>query len=184
MRGDFIIPASVKSIDSAAFLNLGADSSVNLKFARGSVLNSIGVRAFHSANIVSMTDIDSMQQLPRSLRTIEAYAFHGAFPRSASFQSNFIIPGNVRKVGKHAFGTGHFTGTLTIESEHLTKPNLGTDIFHKESFISALARLTTIILPRGVFESYSQAELDAVFRPLEAGGKYLDFADKTTELTK
>ena len=177
VSGDLIIPASVDSIGTTAFWYLGTDSSVNLKFARGSVLNSIGVRAFQFANIVSM------EQLPRSLETIEAFAFESAFPSSASFQSNFIIPGNVRKVGDNAFGTGHFTGTLTIESPRLTKPNLGNDILQKPTVTSS-RRLTTIILPSTVFESYTQAELNAIFRPLQAGGKYLDLADKTTELTK
>ena len=86
------------------------------------------------------------------------------------------------------------SGTLTIESPHLerTPPlnpsgtphpdkrgRLGDALFF--AFGTGASPFTSIILHQTVFNSYSQTDLDTIFG---TGGSYVDFADKTTPLTK
>ena len=196
VNGELIIPAAVKSIGKEAFATLSnsSPSGVSLKFAPNSKLKVIGDTAFQESKIVGLS------RLPDSLETIEAYAFSNAF--AADVQS-FTIPANVTSVGTAAFmriSRSQFTGTLTIESPHLTRtppldpPNTpGDKIGRLGDTLLQIAfgggtptnQLTAIYLPRVVFDSYTQADLNAIFGTFaKPEGKYVDIADKTTELTK
>ena len=197
VKGELIIPAAVKSIGKEAFAHLSgfaSSSTVSLKFAPNSKLKVIGNNAFRNSTIVGLS------RLPDSLETIEPFAFYEAFEADLP---SFTIPSKVRNVGTGAFmdlSRTRFTGTLTIESTHLTRtppldpPNTpGTRTGRFASNLLAIAlgggsptnQLTAIYIPRVVFDSYNQADLDAIFGTFaESEGKYVDIADKTTELTK
>ena len=198
VTGKLIIPAAVQSIGKEAFSNLSTfhSSSVSLEFAPNSKLKVIGNNAFRDSRIVGLS------RLPDSLETIESFAFFDAF---AEDLPSFTIPSKVRNVGGGAFlktndSRGGFTGTLTIESSHLTRtppldpPNppgaktgrLGNNLLAITLDGAPLTnQLTAIYIPRVVFDSYEQADLNAIFGTFaKSEGKYVDIADKTTELTK
>ena len=188
ITGRLHIPASVKSIGRLAFRsagNLGGATPVSLEFAPNSQLESIGDQAFQGGAIKLVLP------LPRTLLTIGDNAFHTAL---RGRPTNLTIPENVTQVGTFAFGTsGAFSGTLTIESPHLVRtppldppnaPGTRTGRLGNSAF-SELAAIpnnpfSTIFLPRAVFDSYTQADLNAIFG---TGGRYVDLADRTTELT-
>ena len=197
VKGELIIPAAVKSIGKEAFANLSgfaSSSTVSLRFAPNSKLKVIGNNAFRESKIVGLS------RLPDSLEIIEPFAFYDAF---AADLPSFTIPSNLRNVGNGAFmdlsGT-RFTGTLTIESAHLTRtppldppntPGTRTGRFGNNLLAIDLGggtptnQLTAIYIPRVVFDSYTQADLNAIFGTFaKSEGKYVDIADKTTELTK
>ena len=193
VSGELTIPPTVEHIGPGVFYRLssGSDSSeefVHLNFAPNSKLKFIGNRAFNFARL------RAFPRLPRSLQTVEDDAFYLAeYPKL----SNFVIPENVSKLGRRAFGTsGGFEGTLTIESPNFrrTPPlstsgesppktgRLGDSIFARFSAAGTAPSLfTSIILHKTVFDSYSQTDLNTIFG---TGGSYVDFADKTTPLTK
>ena len=198
VNGELIIPAAVESIGKEAFniLSSSSSSGVSLKFAPNSKLKVIGINAFKNSSIVGLS------RLPDSLETIGNFAFSDAF--GANVQS-FTIPANVKNVGSGAFvrtssSDGQFTGTLTIESPHLTRtppldppntPGAKTGRFGNNLLEIAFGggnptnQLTAIYLPRVVFDSYTQADLNAIFGTFaKPEGKYVDIADKTTELTR
>ena len=179
VTGEFTIPAAVESIGLGAFRYLGQSGNPSLRFAQNSRLKTIGIAAFNFANI------SAMPPLPQSLETIGIRAFEEAFTLAAgSSLSNFVIPENVRSVGNNAFGSTVFSGTLTIRSPHLTRTpatgtrtgNLGSSIFTQSSF-PITQEFTRIVMPRRVFTSFTQADLNAIFGP---GGNYVDLADGTT----
>ena len=197
VNGELIIPAAVESIGKEAFYALSGysnRSTMSLKFAPNSKLKAIGDTAFQDSKIVGLS------RLPDSLESIEAFAFFNAF--AADVQS-FTIPANVKRVGGSAFvgiPLSRFTGTLTIESPHVTRtppldppntPGAKTGRLGDNLLATALGggtptnQLTAIYLPRVVFEKYNQADLNAIFGTFaKPEGKYVDIADKTTELTK
>ena len=186
ITGRLHIPASVESIGRLAFRHVGNNASpIDLEFDPNSQLKSIGDQAFQGGAI------DLVLPLPRSLLTIGNNAFH---PALRGRPTNLTIPENVTQVGTFAFGTsGAFSGTLTIESPHLVRtppldsPNapgtktgkLGDSAF-SELTTNPNNPFSTIFLPRAVFNSYNQADLNAIFG---TGGRYVDLADRTTELT-
>ena len=198
VTGRLVIPASVESIGSLAFREMGKTvertSLLRLEFAPNSRLRSIGRNAFQNGGI------HLASPLPRSLKTIENYAFHLALHDPVS---NFIIPENVTKVGELAFASGSsLRGTLTIESPHLKRtpplpPNptdppregrsrgrLGDSAFSELMAFSAPVNIfSAVFLPSAVFDSYTQADLNAIFG---TGGGYFDISDteKTNPLTK
>ena len=198
VNGELIIPAAVESIGKEAFtiLSDSSPSGVSLKFAPNSKLKVIGINAFQNSSIIGLS------RLPDSLETIGSFAFSEAF--GANVQS-FTIPANVKSVGAGAFmrtssSSGQFTGTLTIESPHVTRtppldppntPGAKTGRFGDNLLEIAFGggtpanQLTAIYIPRVVFGSYNQADLNAIFGTFaKPEGKYVDIADKTTELTK
>ena len=198
VNGELIIPAAVESIGKEAFDRLSNSSplGVSLKFAPNSKLKVIGINAFQNSSIVGLS------RLPDSLETIENFAFSEAF---ATNVQSFTIPANVKSVGVGAFmrtssSSGQFTGTLTIESPHLTRtppldppntPEAKTGRFGDNLLEidfgggTPTNQLTAIYLPRVVFDSYTQVDLNAIFGTFaKPEGKYVDIADTTTELTK
>ena len=186
VSGELTIPPTVEHIGDLAFYRLGNGSSsserVRLNFPPNSKLKFIGLQAFIGAGI------QAFPRLPQSLETVEEDAFRtvGHLPLS-----NFMIPENVKKLGNHVFGTNTtFQGTLTIESPHLERTptdttqtktgRLGNNLFFHFT-LSPTSPFTQIILHKTVFDSYTQADLNAIFG---TGGSYVDIADRTTPLTK
>ena len=188
ITGRLHIPASVESIGRLAFRNAGnrgGSTPIGLEFAPNSQLKSIGDQAFQGGSI------DIVLPLPRSLLTIGNNAFHTSL---RGRPTHLTIPENVTQVGNFAFGTsGAFSGTLTIESPHLVRtppldppnaPGTRTGRLGNSAFTELAANpnnpFSTIFLPQVVFDSYNQADLNAIFG---TGGRYVDLADRTTELT-
>lgn len=181
------IPAAVQSIGANAFSLMGSGDytvKMSLEFAANSKLKSIGDRAFDQASIAGLP------RLPDSLETIGERAFY-----VNTEISSLIIPRNVKSIGNFAFhdpgGRGTlFTGTLTIESVHLTRtPALtgpGEDppkTGRIGNFIlgSPQNSLTAIYLPRGVFNSCSRGDRDKIFGTFaRRGGRYVDIVNKDT----
>ena len=186
VTGEFTIPAAVESIGLGAFRYMGQNGEPRLRFAQDSRLKTIGIVAFNFAGI------SAMPPLPESLETIGVRAFEDAFASAAgSSLSNFVIPANVTSVGNYAFGSTVFNATLTIRSPHLTRTpidrtqtrtgNLGDSIFTESGAATVTQEFTKIVIPRAVFTSYTQADLNAIFGP-SAGVTYADLADGTTAL--
>ena len=182
VTGEFTIPAAVESIGEAAFQYLGRIGKPRLRFPQDSRLKTIGLIAFNFAGI------SSMPPLPQSLETVDIRAFENAFASAAGPSlSNFVIPENVRSVGNSAFGSTEFSGTLTIRSPHLTRTpatgtrtgRLGSSIFTDGGAAAVTQEFTKIVIPRAVFTSYTQTDLNAIFG---SGGNYVDLADGTTAL--
>ena len=186
VSGELTIPPTVEHIGGSAFHQLGFGSSaserVRLSFPPNSKLKFIGVQAFVNAGI------QAFPRLPQSLETVEEDAFRtvGHLPLA-----NFMIPENVKKLGNNVFGTNTtFQGTLTIESPHLVRTpadktqtktgRLGNNLFFHFT-LSPTSPFTQIILRKTVFDSYTQADLNAIFG---TGGSYVDIEDGTTPLTK
>ena len=184
----------MESIGRLAFRNAGNSggstigATIDLEFAPNSQLKSIGDQAFQGGSFKLVLP------LPRSLLTIGNNAFHTSLRGQPT---NLTIPENVTQVGNFAFGTsGVFSGTLTIESPHLVRTppldppnaprartgNLGNSAF-TELDTNPNNPFSTIFLPRAVFDSYNQADLNAIFG---TGGTYFDISDteKTNALTK
>ena len=184
--GELTIPPTVEHIGGSAFYQLSSASSsserVRLSFPPNSKLKFIGSQAFR--NVV----IQVFPRLPQSLETVEQNAFSAV---AHSTVSDFVIPENVTELGNHVFGTNTtFQGTLTIESPHLVRApadtavtktgRLGNNLFSALT-VSSTSPFTQIILHKTVFDSYTQADLNAIFG---TGGSYVDIADRTTPLTK
>ena len=180
--GELTIPPTVENIADNAFYHLGSTSSsselVRLNVPPNSKLKFIGNQAF--------------PRLPQSLETVEENAFRTVgIPGGVS---NFVIPENVKQLGDRALKiSAAFQGTLTIESPHLVRTpadtaaaktgSLGNAIFPFEDItVTGTSNpFTQIILHKRVFDSYTQADLNAIFG---TGGSYVDIADRTTPLTK
>ena len=159
---------------------------MRLNVPPNSKLKFIGNQAFFSARI------RAFPRLPQSLETVEENAFRTVgIPGGVS---NFVIPENVKKLGNRALEiSSAFQGTLTIESPHLVRTpadtaaaktgSLGNAIFPFEDItVTGTSNpFTQIILHKRVFDSYTQADLNAIFG---TGGSYVDIADRTTPLTK
>ena len=184
VTGEFTIPAAVESIGVGAFRFIGQSGQIRLRFARDSRLKTIENAAFTAARISAMTP------LPQSLETVGLRAFEDAFTSAAGPSlSNFVIPENVKSVGNNAFGSTAFSGTLTIRSTHLTRTpadrtrtrtgRLGSSIFTEGGAAAVTQEFTKIVIPRAVFTSYTQADLNAIFGP-SSGVTYADLADGTT----
>ena len=134
-----------------------------------------------------------MTPLPQSLETVGLRAFEDAFTSAAGPSlSNFVIPENVRSVGNSAFGSTTFSGTLTIRSPHLTRTptdrtqtrtgSLGSSIFTEGGAAAVTQEFTRIVMPRAVFISYTQADLNAIFGP-SSGVTYADLDGTALDIT-
>ena len=187
VTGEFTIPAAVESIGVGAFRFIGQSGQIQLRFARDSRLKTIENAAFTAARISAMTP------LPQSLETVGLRAFEDAFTSAAGPSlSNFVIPENVRSVGNSAFGSRFFSGTLTIRSPHLTRTpadrtqtrtgRLGSSIFTEGGAAAVTQEFTRIVIPRAVFTSYTQGDLNAIFGP-SSGVTYADLDGTALDIT-
>ena len=119
VKGRLVIPKQVRTIGIYSFVDLSRLSSVTIEFEEPSQLTAIGRGAFNLSNISNVV------KLPESLETIDGGAFYDAiFPVTNTFR----IPAKVKRIGPGVFfspSIHQISGTLTIASPHLTKPNLG-----------------------------------------------------------
>ena len=154
VKGRLVIPKQVRTIGMYSFADVSRSSSVTLEFEEPSQLTAIGKSAF------SFFRLNNVVKLPESLETIGGGAFYEAtFPVTNTFR----IPAKVKRISPTAFfsfSTHQIRGTLTIASPHLTKPNLGEHLFRLGSDRS---NFTTIQLHQAVYDSYTKAELSAIF---------------------
>ena len=180
VSGTLKIPRNVETIGRAAFDNLGQTLSASLHlfpsvvFEAGSKLKTIGFNSFMSASLKNF-------KFPENLETIESGAFHGVqFTPSGTL----TIPSNVSKI-KDAFGRVTGITAVDIRSKKLAKPAgasapfpLGRFFFHR-----TITGITEIKLPQVVYDSYTKAELQAIFgtNPTnyrKPDGTAYDFASK------
>ena len=155
VKGRLVVPKRVRTIGTRSFTSLGASSSSSeIEFEEPSQLTAIGSRAFSEA-------FTRVLKLPESLEIIGDRAFISL----RGFTTNtFTIPGNIKRIGEMAFlGTAvpQITGTLTIASLHLAKPNLGNNLF--VPIWLTRGNFTTIKLHQAVYDSYTKADLQAIF---------------------
>ena len=162
----FTVPKQVQSIGKKSFKSLGnRSSSLIIEFAEPSQLTSIGEDAFNAART-------SVLKLPQSLETIESGAFLNL--QGVRAATTFTIPANVKKIGHLGLTivSRPIKGTLTIESPHLIRTptdktqtrtgNLSGNVFIAP-IINPASNFTTIKLPKVVYDSYTTADLNAIF---------------------
>ena len=183
MSAILTIPRNVETIAKEAFRDLGYPTAgPTVVFETGSRLTTIGDSGFYQSRLKDFT-------FPANLETIEFGAFVNArFSFSADFSSSdtLIIPSKVSKIGAQAFA--YVSGGITavdIRSDRLTKPDgatanfpLGNNLFH------GVRVITKITLPQAVYDSYTKAELQAIFGSSftnyrKPDGTAYDFAGKS-----
>ena len=188
VSGILNVPRNVETVGNGAFMFLGgaavtsAAGGVSVKFENGSRLKNLGDTAFQLSVLRDFV-------LPENVESIGQSTFGNAgFRYSSTGPKIFTIPAKVSKIGNDAFGAiiSHTSGITDFEirSDALAKPvggsapfPLGNDLF---SNVSGIAKVT---LPQAVYDSYSKAELQAIFgsgfsnyrRP---DGRAYDFAAK------
>ena len=160
VSGTLKIPRNVETIGRAAFRNLAqtltrsSQRFPSVVFGAGSKLKAIGGNSFENASLKNF-------KFPENLETIESGAFRGVqFTPSGTL----IIPSNVSKT-EDAFVRATGITAVDIRSEKLAKPAsasapfpLGRFFFH-----SSITGITEIKLPQVVYDSYTKAELQAIF---------------------
>ena len=185
ISGTLTIPRNVATIGSGAFRGNATSGVYTVSFAAGSKLKSIGSNVFQLNNLRDF-------RLPENLATIDATAFTGAqFSFSTGFSpaGTLIIPAKVSKIGDRAFARGSSGSsgitTVDIRSDRLAKPAgatanfpLGNNLFENTTGI------TSITLPQKVYDSYTKAQLQAIFGSaftnyLRPDGTAYDFAAKS-----
>ena len=161
INGRVMIPKQIRTIGENSFYNLGSvwgsTSHVTIEFEEPSQLTAIGKDAFAFANIREL-------KLPESLETIGTGAFSNLTHLIST--NRFTIPGNVKVLSPAAFlviRNPAIGGTLTIESRHLVKPNLGENLFILANTGVASNFTTAIKLHKAVYDSYTNAELNNIF---------------------
>ena len=180
IQGTLTIPKAVQSIGENAFASDAffiSSRELTLTFEDESQLRTIGESAFYD------TGIRQLGPLPERLEVIGA----SAFGSNGIITTSLIIPRNVTKIGDGAFSRyrNRITGTLTIESPHLTRtPNdraqkktgaLGDNLFVYSIVGRGIqaSNFSTIKLQQAVYDSYTQAELTQIFGT-GTRGKYQD----------
>ena len=154
VQGTLTIPAKVQSIGEKAFGYLGnlRTQAVSLVFEKNSNLTAIKAHAFLSASLTSFA-------LPEQLETIEREAFGTLNPGSSKAIPSITIPANVRRISYEAFRRVAVT-TLTIQSPDLKKTV--SNIPLEDRLFAAFrsdSKITTLKLPKTVYDSYTKAEL-------------------------
>ena len=182
ISGTLTIPRNVETIAKNAFRNTGFSTAApTVVFETGSRLTTIGNNGFQQSFLKNFT-------LPTNLETIEAFAF---FTSQFSFSADFspsdtlIIPAKVSKIGAQAFA--HVTGitALDIRSDRLRKPDGATANFPLgNSLFQGVSGITEIKLPQAVYDSYTKAQLQAIFGSTfvnyrKPDGTAYDFAGKS-----
>ena len=184
VQGTLTIPKAVQSIGENAFVSdfsFVSSRELTLTFEDESQLRTIGDSAFYN------TGIRQLGPLPERLEVIG----ERAFLNNGIITTSLIIPRNVTRIGDGAFARLYtrITGTLTIESPHLTRtPNdtaqektgaLGDNLFVYlfDGGIEA-SNFSTIKLHQAVYDSYTQAELTQIFGT-GTRGKYQDLDGNT-----
>ena len=129
-------------------------------FETGSRLRSIGDSAFLNSRLKDFT-------LPENLETIESLTFFRtrfSFITDFSSPGTLIIPSEVSRIGNNAFQGVRGITAVDIRSDQLFKPDgaagsfpLGNNLFQ------GVSGITQIKLPQRVYDSYTKAQLQAIF---------------------
>ena len=184
MSGTLTIPRNVETLGEEAFRNFGYSNGAAppvVVFEPGSKLTTVGNSGFMDSRLKNFT-------LPENLETIEAFAF---FNSRFSFNTDFspsdtlIIPAKVSKIGNQAFLRVTGITAVDIRSDRLRKPDgvtanfpLGNNLFQ------GVSGITEIKLPQTVYDSYTKAQLQAIFGSSftnyrKPDGTAYDFAGKS-----
>ena len=167
MSKTLMIPRNVETLGKEAFQNLRKydGDGPTVAFETGSRLKTIGVKAFAGSTLIDLT-------LPENLETIENQAFFNVqfFLNTTEFPSGaLIIPAKVSKIGTEAFARVRIgIRALDIRSELLAKPPGAVSNFPlRNDLLGSGGRrspaITSITLPPKVYNSYTRAELQAIF---------------------
>ena len=191
ISGSLRIPRNIEILSQEALAVVGSRSSANpdgytLSFEAGSKLKSIGLSAFQTNRLKDF-------RLPENLETIGSSAFRNTlFFFSADFSpaGTLIIPAKVLKIGDRAFsrnssGSSGITA-VDIRSKRLAKPDgaAAADFPLQPNLFQNVTGITEIKLPQTVYDSYTKAELQAIFGSTFANyrkpdGTAYDFATKS-----
>ena len=159
------IPRNVETIGIEAFNSNGGTSGYTVSFETGSKLTSIGENGFRLNYLKDF-------RLPEHLETIGASAFFTAdflFSTGFSPAGTLIIPAKVSKIGERAFArdTSGVSGitTVDIRSKQLAKPAgaVAADFPLQPNLFQNVTGITEIKLPAEVYDSYTKAQLQAIF---------------------
>ena len=157
VSGTLKIPRNVETIGDNALRAFGRNPSnppVTVIFEAGSKLKTIGSNSFELASLKNF-------KFPENLETIGSGAFLGVqFTPSGTL----IIPSNVSKIAD-AFQRASGITAVDIRSEKLAKPAGASAPFPLRRFFfhSSITGITEIKLPQVVYDSYTKAELRAIF---------------------
>ena len=156
MSGTLTIPRNVETLANNAFRDMALNSPAPpaVVFEPGSRLRSIGESAFHDSRLKDFT-------LPENLETIESTAF---FNTAFSPPGTLIIPSKVSRIGNNAFHGVQGITTVDIRSDQLRKPDGAAAGFPLGNYLfQRVTGITQIKLPPGVYDSYTKAQLQAIF---------------------
>ena len=170
VTGTLVIPRNVETIMTRALDAVGSNPTANpdgytLSFEAGSKLKFIGGDAFQSNRLKDF-------RLPENLETIDAGAFQSArffFSTGFSPAGTLTIPAKVSKIGERAFARSSSGGsgitTVDIRSRQLAKPAgaVAADFPLQPNLFENVTGITSITLPAEVYDSYTKAQLQAVF---------------------
>ena len=120
LRGNLVLPDSIKSIEDGAFYGAGFDGTLTLP----SGLETIGASAFDGVNFIGELVIQN------NVTRIAAQAFQGTDFTSLSLGSS------VREIGQLAFHGVPFSGSLTIPNSVTT---IGEAAFYRTQFNRTLS---------------------------------------------
>ena len=165
----FTLPKQVRTIGKSSFEFLSSSlfrSRSVIEFEEPSQLTNIGESAFRQA-------YSNVLKLPESLETIGRGAFFDWKGLSAT--NTFTIPANVKSIDIAALVNTvrhSIRGTLTIASPHLVRTpadttqsmagNLNKNLFVFAN-LSMRSNFSTIKLHQAVYDSYTKADLKAIF---------------------
>ena len=189
MQGTLTVPRNVETIGNEAFSELGRNTGLNksvviVKFESGSRLKTLGDSAFQAGFLRNFA-------LPDNIETIGRRAFYAAgFNCTPNFPKTFTIPAKVSKIGNEVLGfprsTGRVFTTFEVRSDALAKPVGGSTPFPlgNDLFQNINSGITKITLPQAVYDSYTKAELQAIFGSgstnyRKPDGTAYDFAGKS-----
>ena len=177
------VPRNVETLITGALNAIGASTSVNptLSFEAGAKLKSIGNDAVRSSRLKDF-------RLPENLETIGSNAFRNArftFSSRFSLARTLTIPAKVSKIGSEAFRNSQGITAVDIRSKRLVKPDgaVAADFPLQPNLFRNVTGITEIKLPAEVYDSYTKAQLQAIFGGTFANyrrpdGTAYDFASK------
>ena len=185
MSKTLTIPRNLETLGKEAFQYLKRydGDGPTVVFETESSLKTIGVRAFAESTLIDFT-------LPENLETIENEAFVNArfFWNTTVFPSQaLIIPAKVSRIGTRAFArAGGGITTVDIRSDRLARlPGMTESDFPLQpNLVQSPTEIRNITLPQKVYDSYTKAELQAIFGSsfgnyLKPDGTAYDFAGKS-----
>ena len=160
------IPRNVETIITRALNGVGSNQTANpdgftLSFEAGSKLKFIGGDAFRTNRLRDF-------RLPDNLETIDAGAFQNArffFSTGFSPAGTLTIPAKVSKIGEQVFRDIQGITAVDIRSKRLAKPvgAVAADFPLQPNLFQNVTGITSITLPAEVYDSYTKAQLQAIF---------------------